>query len=41
MLRGDAPYLLLDEARIADGEPPLDPRAFAERLGRLIQRAAG
>ncbi len=40
-LRGDAPYLLLDEARIADGEPPLDPRAFAERLGRLIQRAAG
>ncbi len=40
VLRADAPYLLLDEARIADGEPPLDPRAFAERLGRLIQRAA-
>jgi molecular chaperone HtpG len=40
-LRADAPHLLLDEARIADGEPPLDPRAFAERLGRLIQRAAG
>ena len=38
-LRADAPYLLLDEARIADGEPPLDPRAFSERLGRLIQRA--
>jgi molecular chaperone HtpG len=40
-LRADAPHLLLDEARIADGEPPLDARAFAERLGRLIQRAAG
>jgi molecular chaperone HtpG len=40
-LRADAAHLLLDEARIADGELPLDPRAFAERLGRLIQRAAG
>lgn len=40
VLRADAPHLLLDEARIADGEQPLDPRAFAERLGRLIQRAA-
>ena len=40
-LRADAAHLLLDEARIADGEPPLDPRAFADRLGRLIERAAG
>jgi molecular chaperone HtpG len=39
-LRKDAAHLLLDEARIADGEPPLDPRAFARRLGRLIERAA-
>ena len=39
-LRGDAAHLLLDEARIADGELPLDPKAFAERLGRLIDRAA-
>ena len=39
-LRADAAHLLLDEARIADGEPPVDPRAFAERLGRLIERAA-
>lgn len=39
-LRTDAAHLLLDEARIADGEPPVDPRAFAERLGRLIERAA-
>ncbi|WJS97372.1 molecular chaperone HtpG [Novosphingobium humi] len=40
-LRKDAAHLLLDEARIVDGEQPLDPRAFAERLGRLITRAAG
>jgi molecular chaperone HtpG len=39
-LRADAAHLLLDEARIADGEPPVDPRAFAQRLGRLIERAA-
>jgi molecular chaperone HtpG len=38
-LREDAAHLLLDEARIVDGEQPLDPRAFADRLGRLIQRA--
>ncbi|WP_068092178.1 molecular chaperone HtpG [Novosphingobium rosa] len=38
-LRADAAHLLLDEARIVDGEQPLDPRAFADRLGRLIQRA--
>lgn len=40
-LRADAAHLLLDEARIVDGEQPIDPRAFAERLGRLITRAAG
>jgi molecular chaperone HtpG len=40
-LRADAPHLLLDEARIADGEPPVDPRSFAERMGRLIERATG
>lgn len=39
VLRADAAHLLLDEARIVDGEQPLDPRAFADRLGRLIQRA--
>ena len=38
-LRVDAAHLLFDEARIGDGEQPLDPRAFADRLGRLIQRA--
>jgi molecular chaperone HtpG len=38
-LREDAAYLLFDEARIADGEMPLDPRAFSARLGRVIERA--
>ena len=38
-LREDAARLLLDEARIADGEPPADPRGFAARLGRVMARA--
>jgi molecular chaperone HtpG len=37
-LREDAAYLLLDEARIADGELPLDPRAFSARLARVLGR---
>ena len=37
--RRDLAFLLLDEARIADGEPPADPRAFAERLERLMAKA--
>ncbi len=36
--REDATYLLLDEARILDGDKPTDPRAFAERLARLFAR---
>ena len=40
-LREDAAWLLLDEARIADGELPTDPRAFADRLGRLMAKALG
>ncbi|MBA4091512.1 MAG: molecular chaperone HtpG [Sphingobium sp.] len=39
--RSDLAFLLLDEARIAEGEPPADPRAFAERLERLMARALG
>ena len=35
-LREDAAHLLLDEARIADGEPPLDARSFSARLARVI-----
>ncbi|MDO6966353.1 molecular chaperone HtpG [Rhizobium alvei] len=37
--RKDLAWLLLDEARILDGEKPADPRAFARRLGLLFDRA--
>ena len=37
-LREDAAHLLLDEARILDGELPADPRAFSQRLARVMQR---
>lgn len=39
--RADMAHLLLDEARIADGEPPADPRAFSARLERLMSKALG
>jgi molecular chaperone HtpG len=38
-LREDSARLLLDEARIADGELPADPRGFAARLGRIWTKA--
>jgi len=34
----DGLYLLLDLARVADGETPVDPIAFARRLGALIAK---
>ncbi len=37
-VRTDAAHLLFDEARIADGELPADPRAFSARLLRLLER---
>jgi molecular chaperone HtpG len=37
-LREDAAHLLLDEARIMDGELPADARAFSQRLARVMQR---
>jgi molecular chaperone HtpG len=40
-LREDAAHLLLDEARIADGELPVDPRAFSARLSRVLARGLG
>lgn len=38
-LRNDLAHLLLDEARILDGERPADARSFSERLGRIIAKA--
>ncbi|MBY4593290.1 MULTISPECIES: molecular chaperone HtpG [Rhizobium] len=39
--REDAAWLLLDEARILDGDKPVNPRAFAERQARLFVLAMG
>ncbi|ENN85203.1 heat shock chaperone protein, HSP90 family [Rhizobium freirei PRF 81] len=38
-LRDDAAFLLLDQARVLDGDKPADPRAFAERLARIMEKA--
>jgi len=39
--REDAAWLLLDEARILDGDKPANPRAFADRQARLFALAIG
>jgi molecular chaperone HtpG len=40
-LLDDAAHLLLDEARILDGEVPADPKGFSERLARVMRRGLG
>ncbi|WP_108838416.1 molecular chaperone HtpG [Tateyamaria sp. Alg231-49] len=35
----DAAHLLLDQARIVEGENPTDPSEFARRLGTVMERA--
>lgn len=37
----DAAWLLLDQARIVEGEGPADPAAFATRLAKSLQRGLG
>jgi len=37
----DAAWLLLDEARLVDGETLKDAPAFAARLRRVMERALG
>jgi molecular chaperone HtpG len=39
-LKEDAAHLLFDEARVLDGDRPSDPRAFADRLARVLERVA-
>ncbi|MBL0407653.1 molecular chaperone HtpG [Microvirga aerilata] len=39
-LREDVAHLLLDEARILDGELPADAKAFSQRLARVMRRSA-
>jgi molecular chaperone HtpG len=36
--RSDVAHLLYDEARVLDGDRPLDAKAFSQRLARLIGR---
>jgi molecular chaperone HtpG len=40
-LRSDVAHLLLDTARVLDGERPADANAFAQRLNRLVTRSFG
>ncbi len=40
-LVADAAWLLLDEARLRDGEAPTDAAAFAKRLARVMEKALG
>ena len=35
----DAAWLLLDQARLVEGEAPADPLAFAKRLAAVMERA--
>lgn len=37
----DAAHLLLDQARIVEGETPTDPAGFARRLGAIMSHAFG
>lgn len=40
-LRADVAHLLLDTARVLDGERPTNARGFAERLSRVVARSLG
>jgi hypothetical protein len=37
----DAAHLLLDEARILDGNRPADARMFSDRMARVLRRSLG
>ena len=39
--RQDVAHLLYDEARVLDGDKPTDPKAFSERMARVIARSIG
>jgi molecular chaperone HtpG len=40
-LKEDAAHLLLDEARVLEGDRPADPKLFSERLARVLAGSAG
>jgi molecular chaperone HtpG len=37
-LKDDVAHLLLDEARVLEGDRPLDAKQFCDRLARLMRR---
>ncbi len=39
--RDDVAHLLYDEARVLDGDKPVDPKAFSQRLARVVRRSIG
>jgi len=39
--RQDVAHLLYDEARVLDGDRPTDPKAFSERMARVVTRSIG
>jgi molecular chaperone HtpG len=40
-LKEDAAHLLLDEARVLEGDRPADAKLFSERLARVLGKSAG
>ena len=40
-LKQDAAHLLLDEARVLEGDRPADARSFSERLARVLEKSVG
>jgi molecular chaperone HtpG len=40
-LKEDAVHLLLDEARVLEGDRPADARSFSERLARVLEKSVG
>ncbi|HMK71456.1 MAG TPA: molecular chaperone HtpG, partial [Xanthobacteraceae bacterium] len=40
-LKEDAVHLLLDEARVLEGDRPADAKLFSDRLARVLERCAG
>ena len=40
-LKEDAAHLLLDEARVLEGDRPTDPKSFSERLARVLEKSVG
>ena len=38
-LKEDAVHLLLDEARVLEGDRPADARSFSERLARVLEKS--